>query len=54
MSPITPPSGPTSGALERSATVTSKPRSRHTEAISEPMKPAPTISTRLGLAFNAA
>ena len=54
MSPITPPSGPTSGALERSATVTSNPRSRQTEAISEPMKPAPTISTRFGLAFNAA
>ena len=54
MSPITPPSGPTSGALERSATVTSSPRSRQTEAISEPMNPAPTISTRFGLALNAA
>src|SRR5258707_54604 len=32
MSPITPPSAPTSGALDRSATVTSSPRSRQTDA----------------------
>jgi hypothetical protein len=54
MSPITPPSAPTNGALDRSATVTSSPRSRHTDAISEPMNPAPTISTRFGRAFKAA
>ena len=53
ISPITPPSGPTS-ASARSATVTGRPSSQHTEAISEPIKPEPTINTRPGRAFNAA
>ena len=38
----------------RSATVTSRPSSRQTEAISEPIKPAPMIRTRPGLAAKAA
>ena len=43
-----------SGASARSATVTSRPSSRQTEAISDPMKPAPMIRTRRGLAASAA
>ena len=39
------PARPTSGASPRSATVTGRSRSQHTEAISEPMKPEPTIRT---------
>ena len=54
ISPMTPPSAPISGESARSATVTFRPSSRQTEAISEPMKPAPTISTRPGPASNAA
>ncbi|BEH77147.1 hypothetical protein YM3MPS_29500 [Mycobacterium pseudoshottsii] len=54
ISPITPPSAPTSGALPRSATVTGRSRSRHTEAISDPTKPEPTMSTRRGRRFKAA
>ena len=54
MSLITPPSAPFSGPLPRSVTVTGRSRSRHTEAISEPTKPDPMMSTRRGLAFNAA
>lgn len=43
-----PPSAPTRGAGPRSATVTSRPRSRQAEAISEPVKPPPITSTRCG------
>ncbi len=51
--PITPPSAPTSGAEPRSATVTGISSSRQTEAISEPMNPAPMIRTRDGRAASA-
>ncbi len=54
MSLITPPSAPFSGPLPRSVTVTGRSRSRQTEAISEPTKPEPMISTRRGRAFSAA
>ena len=54
IAPITPPSGPHSGAGPRSVTVTSSPSSRHTEATSDPMNPEPMISTRRGRAASAA
>src|SRR5215470_4046889 len=50
--PKVPPRAPTSGAGPRSATVTSSPRSRQAEAISEPVNPAPITSTRRGPALS--
>src|SRR5258706_501325 len=46
--PKAAPRAPTSGAGPCSVTVTSTPRSRQAEAISEPVNPAPITSTRLG------
>ena len=43
--------GPTRGAAPRSDTVTGMPRSQHTEAISDPMKPAPMMRTRFVIAL---
>ena len=44
--PSTGPSPRTSGAGSASSTVTSRPRTRHVAATSEPMNPAPTTTTR--------
>src|SRR5260370_252540 len=43
------PSTPPSGVGPRSTMVTSRPRSRQTEATSQPIKPPPATSTSLGL-----